>query len=172
MEVAIRSENEKDYNVIREVNNIAFQGNIEGALIDKLRALPKFIHELSLAAEIDSKIIGHILFYPIIIKDDDKEYTTLALAPMSVLPEYQKEGIGSKLILEGFKKALELGFESILVLGHPKYYTKFGFIKAEEFNIIPPYDDWKSAFFVKELKENALKGIKGKAVYPKEYLEV
>jgi putative acetyltransferase len=90
----------------------------------------KYISVLSLVAEIDNKIVGHILFFPIKIISQENEYETLSLAPMSVLPTYQKMGIGSKLIEYGIKAAKKAGYGSIIVVGHPDYYPRFGFAPA------------------------------------------
>jgi predicted N-acetyltransferase YhbS len=171
MKIKIRKETKNDYITISELNKKAFNGTIESNLVEKLRNKSEFISELSLVAEINALIVGYILFYPVKIINNEKEHKTLALAPICVLPGYQKKGIGSKLICEGLIKAIESGFESVVVLGHPKYYPKFGFKKAKEFNISPPSDDWNSAFFVKELKLNSLNGIKGVVKYPEEYFE-
>ena len=79
-------------------------------------------------AEADGKIVGHILFFPIIIKSAaGKEKNTISLAPVAVRPEFQKQGIGGELIREGLKSCLQPGYDFVIVLGHPEYYPKFGF---------------------------------------------
>ena len=93
----IRKEKKTDYLQIKEVNDLAFNQENEGLLVDKLRLNPKFIAELSIVAVFDDKVIGHILFSPIKIRDDRNSYQSLALAPMSVIPEFQNRGIGGKL---------------------------------------------------------------------------
>ena len=101
MKILIKSETKKDYPVIKEINDLAFKQENESFLIETLRKTKDFIAELSLVAEVESKIIGHILFYPIVIVNDDKEHIALALAPMFVHPSYQRQGIGKKLVEEG-----------------------------------------------------------------------
>jgi putative acetyltransferase len=98
MVINIRKETEKDYEDIKSVNDKAFGQENEGKIVENLRKNEKYISDLSLVAEIDNKIVGHILFFPIKIISQENEYETLSLAPMSVLPNYQKMGIGSKLI--------------------------------------------------------------------------
>jgi len=97
------------------------------------------------------------------------EYEALSLAPMSVLPNYQKIGIGSKLIEHGIKAAKKAGYDSIIVLGHSDYYPRFGFVPASNFGIKPPFEVPDTAFMGLELLSNSLKGKEGKVKYPKEY---
>ena len=97
--ITIRSESPEDYPGIEKVNDLAFKRRAEGKLVEKLRKLPEFVGELSIIAEMNGQIVGHILFLPIEIKDKGRKYPTLTLAPMSVLPEYQKKSIGKRWIL-------------------------------------------------------------------------
>ena len=145
----------------------------EGKLVENLRKNPKFIPELSLVAEVGGKIAGHILFFPVIIKPAaGKEKETIALAPVAVLPEFQKQGIGSELIREGFKTCPQLGYDSIIVLGHPEYYPKFGFEPTRKWGIKDPFGAPAEAFMALEFKKGALEGASGIVEYPKEFLEV
>jgi putative acetyltransferase len=171
MKIVIRAETESDYSKITEINDRAFKGNTEGKLIENLRKKKEYIAELSLVAEYNNQLVGHILFFPLFIIGENKRSLTLALAPMSVLPEYQNKGIGSKLIKEGLKIAKKLGFESVNVLGHPEYYPKFGFKKASTWNIKSPFDAPDDAFMAIELVENALLNVSGMVEYPKEYFD-
>jgi len=131
------------------------------------------VPELSLVAEFEGKIIGHILFFPLPIKDKAGKvvHTTLSLAPVSVLPELQRKGVGSALVKEGLKKGGELGFRSAVVLGHVEYYPRFGFVRADSLGIMPPDENWRPAFFAMPLKRGGLKGVKGVVDFPKEYIE-
>jgi len=165
-EVNIRSERQNDYEQITEVNNLAFNQPNEGLMISALRKNNKFIPELSLVAEIDSKVVGHILFFPLNIISGEKSYEVLSLAPMAVLSEYQKKGIGKNLVTEGLKKAKEV------VLGHPTYYPKFGFEPASKWNIKLPIDDVPDeASMAIELEEGFLEDKAGVIEYPVEYYE-
>ncbi len=99
----------------------------EGKLVEKLRENPKFAPELSLVVETDGKIVGHVLLFPIIIKSAaGKEKVTISLAPVSVRPEFHKQGIGSELIRERLKACRRSGHDYVAVLGHPDYYQDSG----------------------------------------------
>ena len=135
----IRKETNKDYDIVYNIVKKAFataehsDGN-EQDLVVALRKGESFVPELSLVAEIDDKIVGHIMFTKAKVGND----TVLVLAPLSVLPEYQKQGVGTNLIKEGHKIAKELGYEYSLVLGSEKYYPKTGYLSAEQFGIKVP----------------------------------
>nr|QNO42528.1 hypothetical protein MMHALIEK_00003 [Methanosarcinales archaeon ANME-2c ERB4] len=170
MNTTIRKEEEKDHKQIYEVNKLAFQQENESKLIEKIRKSENFILELSIVAEIDNRIVGHILFSKIkIIGDSD--YESLALAPMAVIPEFQKRGIGSELIKKGIDKAKELGFDSIIVLGHKEYYPKFGFQRASKWDMKCPFEVPDGVFMAIELTEKAFEGKAGTVKYPDEFNE-
>lgn len=168
----IRPEIESDYSSITEVNDRAFGGPAEGRLVERLRNTADFHAELSLVAELDGQIIGHILFHPVVIRAVDSERPALALAPMSVLPENQKQGIGSRLVEEGLRRAKQLGHKAVVVLGHPKYYPRFGFQPASSWSIKVPFDAPDEAVMALELESGALQGKGGAVEYPAEFLNV
>lgn len=173
MLLKIHPENPSDYPAITKVNDLAFGQPNEGKLVENLRKNPKFIPELSFVAEIDGKIAGHILFFPVVIKlEDGKVKETISLAPLAVLPEFQRQGIGGELVREGIKACSRLGYDSIIVLGHPEYYPKFGFRQANTWGIKDPFGAPAEAFMALELKERALEGAGGVVEYPDEFLEV
>ena len=173
MFLKIRPETPADYPAITQVNDLAFGQPSEGKLVEKLRKNSKFIPELSLVAEINGKIAGYILFFPVVIKlENREEKETISLAPVAVLPEFQRKGIGSKLIQEGIKACQQLGYDSIMVLGHPEYYLKFGFKQANMWGIKDPFGAPAEAFMALELKEGALEGACGVVIYPDQFLEV
>ena len=171
MDILIRCETVSDFDSITQVNDIAFGGKSESELISKLRKIKDFMHGFSIIAEFDENIIGHILFYPINIETKTGLIPTIALAPMSVLPEYQNKGVGTKLVQYGLQKCKERGFESVIVLGHANYYLKFGFEPASKWGIYSDFDVPDEVFMTMELKEDALAKVAGKVIYPKEYLE-
>ena len=168
--IIIRKETKNDYDQISLVNDLAFSQKQEGELIVNLRKRTEFLSGLSLVAESDNKIIGHILFFPVYIKSENNRIQTLSLAPMSILPGYQNKGLGGSLVNSGLRIAIELGFTSVVVLGHPKYYPKFGFKKASKWKIKAPFDVPDEALMAIELKSGVLNFGGGIIEYPDEYL--
>jgi len=167
----VRPESARDIRAIVEVNDLAFGQNFESKLVEKLRKSRDFIADLSLVAEMDGKIVGYVLFYPVmIIVDDVTGHLSLSLAPMSVHPAYQKSGIGAALVREGLKRAASHGFDSVVVVGHSSYYPKFGFRRASEFGLSSPFNVPDDIFMAIELKEGALKNIRGTVAYPVPFL--
>lgn len=169
MTITLRPETSNDYQDISRVNDLAFGQKNEGVIIQSLRKNKIFVPELSIVAEKDGMIIGHILFFPVQIKSKDKSHKSISLAPMAVVPEYQNQGIGSKLVRYGLEKCREKGYQSVIVLGHPKYYPRFGFEKASKCGIIPPFEAPDEAFMAVELVQGGLQGISGVVEYPEEY---
>ena len=165
----IRQENKNDYEEVYNVIKTAFEtaehsdGN-EQDLVVALRKSDNFIPELSLVAVIDNKIVGYILFTKIKIGKQEE----LALAPLGVLPEYQKQGIGRTLIQQGNKKAKELGYHYSVVLGSDKYYPKFGYVSAKEYGIVAPFDVPDENFMAIKLNYTDIE-INGIVQYAKEF---
>lgn len=163
--VKIRQEEQNDYEQVYNVVKTAFEhaehsdGN-EQELVTALRKSSSFIPELSLVAVIDGKIIGHILFTEIKIGDE----TELALAPLAVLPEYQRTGVGSALVTEGHRIAARLDYDYSVVLGSSKYYPRFSYVPAGKYNIRSPFDADDEYFMAVKLRENA-KEIDGTVKY-------
>lgn len=168
--VSIRQETPGDFFAVYKVNEAAFEQENESRLVDMLRKSDVFIPELSLVAELDGQIIGHILFTKLkIIEKNSITHHTISLAPMSVLPAYQNFGIGSALVKEGLEMAKSIGFESVIVLGHDKYYPRFGFQPASKWNITCPYEVPDEVFMALELVPGALTNISGEVEYPEEF---
>ena len=172
MRVNIEPERECDYEQISRLHTIAFNGIAEAKLVENLRRTPIYVRELSLVAKYRNAIVGHVLFYPIKIRTQSKECDSLALAPISVIPKFQNRKIGSRLIKEGLKKAHKLGFKSVVVVGHPKYYPRFGFERASKYGISTSLNVPDTAFFAIELEKDGLKNCNGTIEYPIEYKEV
>jgi predicted N-acetyltransferase YhbS len=172
-DIVIRTEEEKDYEEVIALNVEAFRYNNftdgrEGELVRLLRKSSSFIPKLSIVAEYRNNIIGHILISKVKIAGE-KEWESLSLAPMCVKPAYHKTGIGKKLINEGLKRAEELGYDSVIVFGHPEYYPKFGFVPASDYNLKAAFDAPDEAFMAKELKPGVLKKKGGTIIFPPEY---
>ncbi|HET9487553.1 MAG TPA: N-acetyltransferase [Chryseosolibacter sp.] len=170
--ITIRSELPDDYAAIKTVNDLAFGQPNEGTLVEKLRLNPYFIKELSLVAVDNSTVIGHILFFPIKIRSNSEAHASLALAPMAVLPDHQNKGIGGKLVRQGLKVAKQLGFKSVIVVGHKDYYPRFGFSAASKWGIRPPFEVPDESFMAKPLIKDGLKGVSGLVEYPEEFSQV
>ena len=171
MDVLIRNEKKDDYNEIRKINELAFGQKNEGKLVDDLRKKSDFNCLLSLVAEIKGRIVGHILFYPIKIKNEDKEHIVLSLAPIAVHPDFQNKGIGTKLVKKGLEAAKKTGYDAVIVVGHPNYYPRFGFSPASKWDIKLPIECPDDVFLALELKKNSLKNISGLVEFPKEYYD-
>ncbi|KQB43711.1 GCN5-related N-acetyltransferase [Flavobacterium daejeonense] len=172
----IRKEENKDYKSVFNLIENAFKDEIytdhkEQFLVERLRKSESFVPELSLIAEIDGEIVGYILLIKIKIINNDLQKTALALAPIAVLKKYQGKGIGGKLILEAHQRAKELGFDSVILLGHEKYYPKFGYKMTKNYGIKLPFEVPDENCMLIELTENALKDVTGTVAYPKEFYE-
>jgi len=167
--ILIREEKKQDIEVIRQVNNEAFGQPQEAGIVDKLRNNCNPF--LSFVAELDSKVVGHILFTPVIIETSKGTVKGMGLAPMAVLPEYQKQGIGSKLVRKGLEKLEEIRCPFVIVLGHSEYYPRFGFVPASHYGI---RSEWKvpdEAFMIIVFDKSKLDGISGVAKYQPEFAE-
>jgi predicted N-acetyltransferase YhbS len=122
-----------------------------------------------LVAETEGKLIGHILLTEAIIKSNTSTYPTLTLAPVSVHPGWQRMGVGSRLIHDVLEIACSIGFTSVIVVGHPDYYPRFGFSLASTFGIFSPFEVPDEAFMALELVPDALKNVSGTVIYPNEF---
>lgn len=127
-EIAIREEEDADVNAIAEVtvaafNTLAISNHTEQFIIEALRAANAL--KVSLVAEVEGRVVGHIAFSPVTISDGSANW--YGLGPVSVLPDYQRRGIGSALILEGLSRLKALGARGCCLVGHPEYYKRFGF---------------------------------------------
>lgn len=176
MNITIRQETKKDHQTTEDIVKKAFadaeySDHKEQFLVNKLRRSKVFVPELSLVSETDGKTVGHIMLTLLIVENDEREYESLALAPVSVLPEYQNKGIGSRMINEGLRIAKEMGFKSVIVLGHKEYYPRFGFRPASRWDIKAPFDVPDESFMALELETGSLAEVTGTVVYPHEFFE-
>lgn len=149
----------------------AFGRRAEAELVDKLRESDGFVHQLSLVADSSGVILGHVMFTHITL-EAGSPVQVLALAPVSVYPAFQRRGIGSALISRGLEIADELGEPLVVVLGHPEFYPRFGFVTASTLGIKPPWPvDPDEAFMALPLS-GYREDMKGTIVYPPEFEEV
>jgi len=174
MNIKIRQEKTSDYKSVFELiekafKNEKFTDHKEQFLVERLRKSNAFIPELSLVAEYQDKLVGFILLTNIKIVNDNKIFGSLALAPVAVLPDFQNMGIGGKLIIQAHTIAKEKGYKSVILLGHEKYYPKFGYVIADKFGIELPFEAPKENCMAIELIEGGLKDVNGVVEYPKEF---
>lgn len=154
IDFVIRVECPADIPGVRAVNQAAFETGAEAALVDALRENGKFV--LSLVADVEGDIVGHILFTDIEMEPGGAEARMLGLAPMAVRPEWQGRGIGSALVLRGLEDCRELGYRGVVVLGHPDFYPRFGFVPASRHGITCIYNAPDETFMAVTLGDGSL----------------
>jgi putative acetyltransferase len=160
--VRIRAEAPSDHKAIAKLNDWAFGGTFESELIDRLRA--DGLVAASLVAEDESSILGHILLSRLDVTAGRRKLNALALAPMAVVPERQRQGIGSSLVRAAIEAARNAQADVIVVLGHPAFYPRFGFSAERAAKLKSPFSG--EAFMVLEITPNALGNGDGNVVYP------
>lgn len=159
----IRPEEAADRAAVHAANRAAFARNDEADLVDRLRAQGHAIVSL-VALGANGGIVGHILFSELPIETDARTIRGSALAPMAVLPAFQRAGVGSALVRAGLDACRTQGFEAVVVLGHPEYYPRFGFSAETAKRLRTPYSG--KAFMALELVPGALEGVDGTVRYP------
>ena len=165
--LTVRAETREDSPSVRRVNELAFDGAGEADLVDALRE--KEPAHVSLVAEEGGLVVGHIFFSPVRLESGAGASEAFALAPMGVLPEFQRRGVGSALVRRGLEECLRLGQEVVFVLGHPQYYPRFGFAPAAPRGLRSEYAVPDEAFMVVELRAGALGGRAGLVKYHPEF---
>ena len=163
----VRPEQPQDIAAIRYVNEQAFGGSAEANAIEALR--DRGAATLSLVAVIADQVVGHLFFSPATIESPNRSWPGLGLAPLSVLPDYQRQGIGTALMNAGLEECRRLGHECIIVLGHPAYYPRFGFKRASRYNVRFEFEAPDEACMILALQPGALDGIRGVAKYQPEW---
>jgi len=161
--MVIRPERIEDIEKIRSIHVEAFNTEAEANLVEALRN--SSIPLISLVAEEDGELVGHILFSPMTLEQGGSSPSIAGLAPMAVLPACQNKGIGSMLVEEGLAYCKNAGYAAVVVLGHPNYYPRFGFVPSVTYGIRSEYDVPPEIFMVKELKEGALANRNGTVKY-------
>ncbi len=177
MNVHIRQERPEDYEAVSRLIKDAFKSeqmsdHQEHYLVSRLRQSEVFIPELSLVATQDNGlIVGHILLTQVGIETSSGTVPSLGVAPLSVLRRFQRQGIGGMLLRIAHIRALHLGYESSVLLGHKDYYPRFGYRKASDFGIRFPFDVPDEYCMVKELRPGALSGVQGLVRYSPLFFE-
>ncbi|HEX7813165.1 MAG TPA: N-acetyltransferase [Burkholderiales bacterium] len=161
----IRQERPEDADAIREILVTAFGGETEARLVDRLRASGKIACAL-VAAE-KGRVLGHVVFSAIAAGESNT--LVIALAPLAVMPAFQRLGIGSALASAGLERLRQDKVQRVLVLGDPGYYTRFGFVPASRFGLKCPFPAPESAFMGIELQPGAFKGVSGPVRYGHEF---
>lgn len=167
---AIRPEENRDVASIRHVEEIAFGQPNEARLVDALRSSGALL--ISLIAEVQGEIVGHIAFSEVTIESESTRTSALGMGPMAVLPAHQGRGIGSKLVEAGLGACEKTGHPLVVVLGHPEYYSRFGFSPARAHGIAWENKVPDEVFMVREIKPGALARISGTVKYRPEFNEV
>ena len=167
--LSVRRELPQDIDSIRYVNEQAFGQKQEANLVDELRN--RGVVTLSLVAITLDDIVGHILFSPVTVNSETSSFEAITLAPMAVLPGYQKKGIGSQLVCAGIEECRVLGHEVVVVLGHPDYYPRFGFVPARPKGIECEFEAPDEAWMILEIREGALAGRRGTVRFQPEFQE-
>ena len=166
--LTIRPERPADVPAIRTVNERAFGQPDEAALVDAIRTRGE--RSISLVAVDGARLVGHILFTPVTIREPDRVHEAAGLAPLAVDPDHQRRGIGSRLVARGLDRCRESGFRIAVVLGHPTYYPRFGFVPARLHGIRFALDVPGDTFMVTELVPGALDGCTGVVRYAHEFM--
>jgi putative acetyltransferase len=156
--IVIRPESIMDHAAVHSVIESAFGQSSEADLVDALRIVAS--PRISLVAVDEDRIVGHIFFSPVSVESENDIFTAIGLAPLAVLPEQQKHGIGSRLVQEGLMECQKIGQDIVFVLGHPEFYPRFGFMVAKEKGFSCEFPVPDEVFMVAELKPGAL-GAKG-----------
>ena len=165
--VHIRPEKSEDLPPVNSLIIEAFKRDTEARLVDRLRRASA--DYLSLVADDNGTIVGHLMFTPATITND-RTVTGMGLAPMAVVPSYQHQGIGKLLVREGLRILKETGFPFVIVLGHPDYYPRFGFQPASRYNIRSQWDDVPDeAFMILIMDDKAMRNISGVARFRDEF---
>lgn len=158
----LRDETRADQDAIARLTEAAFASPTEARLIDALRAQAEPF--VSIVAERDGEIVGHIAFSPVCL-DTDPGLILMGLGPMAVRPGLQRRGIGSALVREGLERCRALAARAVVVLGHPGYYPRFGFEPARAFGVDCEYDVPEEVFMLLELVPGSLRGKSGVVRY-------
>lgn len=168
MDITIKNTNRENYFITENLTREAFwnlykPGCDEHLALHNLRRRFSYISELDFIAVYNKQVIGHIISTTAkVVDSQDKENEILCVGPLSVLPEYQQQGIGSKLLIHSIEKAKKMNYNGMILFGDPDYYHRFGFKNAKEYEITTKENKNLEPFMALELKKNGLKNVSGK----------
>lgn len=165
--VVVRPECDGDTPAVRTVHDAAFSRLDEGRIVDALR-----VHHatyVGLVAVDDDVVVGHVAFSPATLHCYSALFPIMALGPMAVAPASHRRGIGSALVREGLAACARLGHDVVVVLGHPAFYPRFGFVPARPLGVMSEWDVPDDVFMVAELTPGALRGRRGVVYYAPEF---
>lgn len=166
--IRIRFEKSGDRPSIRALNEEAFGQSAEADLVDELRRACQ--SAISIVAVEDEIVVGHIMFSPVTITDGERILEGMGLGPMAVRPNRQRQGIGSRLVTRGLEIIKDRGYPFVIVLGHPEYYPRFGFVPASLFDVKCQWDGIPdNAFMIFVLDQDMAGNIRGVARYREEF---
>ncbi|HEX9822506.1 MAG TPA: N-acetyltransferase [Methylomirabilota bacterium] len=164
-----RPEHPDDAAAVGEVHTAAFGRPDEARLVERLRARAR--PYLALVATAGDEVVGHIVFAPVTLHCYQAPYTILALSPMAVRPAWQRRGIGSALVRDGLAACRASGHDVVVLVGHPAFYPRFGFVPARPLGLLSEPAFPEEAFMVAELTPGALRGRRGVVLFSSDYGE-
>jgi putative acetyltransferase len=168
--VVVREEMASDVPAVRHLNEEAFGQSVEANIVDKLRVSCDRL--VSLVAVRDDRIVGHILFSPVVLESEAGDRNGMALGPMAVLPSHQRQGIGSRLVEDGLARTRSAGCPFVVVLGHHDYYPRFGFQRASRYGVRCQWEGVPDeAFMIMVNEEGAIPAEGGVIRYREEFEE-
>lgn len=169
VEANVREQRRSDRDAVRALNESAFGQPAEANLVEALHREGAAV--VALVAVVEGEVVGHILFSPVEV-EPSSEKRLVGLAPMAVAPRVQRQGVGGLLVREGLERCCALGFDGVVVLGHPQYYPRFGFVPAQQFGLRCEYDVPPEVFMALELPGRSLDGVSGLVRYHPTFSQV
>lgn len=174
--ISVQAERESDIAAITDIVKqayveVPYSNHREHLMIDRLRASTAFIPELSLIARLGGEMAGHVMLTEVQIRNEVTAIRALSLAPLSVLPKFQHRGVGSALVNEAHRRAHLLGYSSIILIGIPAYYRRFGYLPLGLFPITISFQVPESNCMILQLSDSGLAGVSGTVEYPTAWME-
>jgi putative acetyltransferase len=169
VEMQVRAARAEDRDEIHAIHAAAFPSEMEARLVDALLDAGRGV--ASLAAEVEGRLVGHVLFSPVTVARNEQASRGVGLAPVAVLPDRQGQGVGGALIRAGIEACRSAGYDFAVVLGHTTYYPRFGFVRALNHGLENEYGV-DEEFMVLELRSGGLEGVGGLVRYAPEFSEL